>query len=161
MCTLPRYESGYFEDFFRFFRLRPAALLLPFKVTADVGRLLWEAEACLRASFRPVRRRCDSRGDLLTFAATAPSVDPIERATLTRKSLSFTGCLCPLFFIILYLNDLTFGLPPLGLANTARSRAGQAEIYFLSIPSSRVRMNSKTELERITKRLFGSSRFLR
>jgi len=83
---------GYFADRFRFLRFGVAAEPVPFEVPADV-------ELCLRVRLRPtgLSRRLLDGG--FTFAATAPSVEPIERATLTRKSPSLAAGLRFLIFI--------------------------------------------------------------
>jgi hypothetical protein len=99
MWVLFECELGYFEDFFRFFRLKPAAWGFRFEVP---GRRRWPLEArfCLTARLRPAGRRRDLLGDGLTFAAIAPSVEPIERAAVTRKSLFFAAGLRLLIFIV-------------------------------------------------------------
>jgi hypothetical protein len=96
-------KLSYFEDFLRDFGLRPATL----REAALVRR---EAEAFLAAFLRPALGRRDARGERLTFAATAPSVDPIERATVTRKSFSFAAGLCSLIFFVLSMTIWLFGV---------------------------------------------------
>ena len=79
-------DVRYFANFFRVLCLDPAAWPLRF---AALGRVRWrrlDAGFRLRGRLSPAGRRRDLRGDGLTFAAIAPSVEPIERAAVTRKS---------------------------------------------------------------------------
>ena len=94
-----RYESGYFADFLRFLWARPAALVVRFETEAEVRRLARETEARLRVRVRLAERRCDARVEPFTFAATVPSVEPIERATVVRKSSLFAAGLRSIIFM--------------------------------------------------------------
>ena len=82
---------GYFPDHFRFLRFRVAAGLLRFEAVADARRWFRDIELCLGARLRRtgLGRRLWDEG--FTFAATAPSVEPIERATFTRNSSSLAA----------------------------------------------------------------------
>ena len=71
---------------------------------ADARRLFEVTERRFAAGLRRAGRRWAAWAVPLTFAATAPSVDPIDSATLTRKSLSFAADLRP-FFIVLSRDD--------------------------------------------------------
>jgi hypothetical protein len=79
-------DVRYFADFFRFLCLKPAAWPFRFEALVRVRWRLLDAGFLLLPALPPAGRRRDLRGDGFTFAATAPSVEPIERATVTRKS---------------------------------------------------------------------------
>lgn len=89
MGGLLRYELDYFEALLRFFCFRAAAFALLLEIFAAVRRLFVDAEVLCETRLRAAERVRDLRGDGLTRAATAPRVEPIERATLERKSSFF------------------------------------------------------------------------
>jgi hypothetical protein len=49
----------------------------------------------------------DLWGDGLTFRATVPRVEPIDRATVVRKSLSFAAGLRSVIFIVIFLGRIS------------------------------------------------------
>jgi hypothetical protein len=71
---------------------------------AEARRLFEVIERRFAAGLRRAGRRRAAPAVPLTLAATAPSVEPMDSATLTRKSLSFAADLRP-FFIVFSRDD--------------------------------------------------------
>jgi hypothetical protein len=96
--------TAYREDFFRLVALRPTDFV--------PTRLPRDAEVCLRAFLlrRAAGLRRDRRGGVLTFATTAPSVDPMDRAMLSSKPSLFAADLLSLLFIVVSWNSAAIAL---------------------------------------------------
>jgi len=93
-------DRDYSADFFRLRGLIAAGLPRRFERLAMPCRRFVEAVPSLRGSLCFARRLFDLRADGLTFRATVPSVEPIDRATVVRKSSPFGAGLSRVIFIV-------------------------------------------------------------
>jgi hypothetical protein len=94
-------DTDYLAAFFLFRRLIAAGLPRRFETLAMPCRWFLEAVPSLRGVLRFARRLLDSRDDGLTFRATVPRVEPIDRATVVRRSSPFAAGLRSVIFIVL------------------------------------------------------------
>jgi hypothetical protein len=99
MGTLLQSGLSYLLDFFRFFRVPRAVAFFCFDIDAEARRPARATGLFFRARFGIERRRRVGRVASSTFAATVPSVEPIERATVVRKSSVFAADLCSVVFM--------------------------------------------------------------
>jgi hypothetical protein len=96
-----RSDTDYFADFFLFGRLIAGELPTRFEPLAMPRPWFLEAVPGLRGLLRIARRLFDLREDGRTFRATVPRVEPIDRATVVRKSSPFAAALRSVIFIVL------------------------------------------------------------
>jgi hypothetical protein len=95
----------YFAAFALCRRLDAAALPRRFEALAMPCRRFLKAVPSFRVFLRFARRLFDLRGDGLTFRATVPRVEPIDRAAVVRKSSSFAAGLRAVIFIVISWTD--------------------------------------------------------
>ena len=96
-----RSETDYFADFLLFRRLIAAGLPRPFEPLAMPCGWFLEAVPSLPGLLRFARRLLDLRDDGRTFRAMVPRVEPIDRATVVRRSSPFAAGLRSAIFIVL------------------------------------------------------------